>query len=80
MAGISPAEWLRLITEHAKALREAGVTRLKLSGCELELSKEEPMVVRIESEERTFEDPLDDPATFGGRMPGFRRRRDEGEA
>lgn len=84
MPATTPAEWLRLVAESAPALRAAGVTRLKLAGCEIEISPSEPAVVRIEREEPTYGDPLDDPATFGlsaGRLPGYpRRHREESDA
>ncbi len=81
MAGTSPAEWLRLIVANAEALRSAGVRRVKLSGAEFEIAAPEPQVVRIDAEETDYGDPLDDPATFGGKLPGFpRRHRRESDA
>ena len=81
MPATPPAEWLRLIVANAEALRAAGVTRVKLSGAEFEIAPPPPpeMVVRVETEAESFENPLDDPATFGGRLPGFPRRHRNGE-
>ena len=71
----SPAEWFRLATEYADKLRKAGVLRLELTGCVMELAPvPEPMPSRA-PEPDEYSDPLDDPATYGLRntVPGFRR-------
>src|SRR5690348_13962038 len=71
-------EALTLIAAKAKALREAGVSKLELLGIALELLPDDPPAslptpeTRNDGEEAPV-DPLDDPETFGGALP---RRRD----
>jgi len=75
-----PSDLLRLLRTHAKPLREAGVTRIKLEGLEVDLAPPEPTLPssppRIEDD---WGDPLNDPATFGGSMPRLNRKSTEEE-
>ena len=71
-------EVLEALEDKAKTLRDAGVRRLRIDGLEVELAPAEPAIVVAGPPERAeLLDPLDDPDTFGGRMPSFRRLRDE---
>lgn len=68
----TPAEWIALLVENAQALRASGVTRIQLGDCVVELSP-------FDSRSRNDDIPaalsaLDDPATWGGRVPGYPRR------
>jgi hypothetical protein len=70
-----PAEWLDLVARNAERLRKAGVTKLELDGCKVELSpyvSEEIVKRALEQEDEP--NVWGDPATFGlrdGRVPGF---------
>lgn len=79
-----PEEWLRMVAEHAPALREAGVVRFEVEGCRIELSPAEPPSIPMapEPESEAF-NPLEDPATFGDRsgrfVPGWNLQHREDE-
>lgn len=74
----TPAQWLELLIERAPQLRRAGVTRIALEGCTVDLAPVEPAAVHVPEEEAELLDPLDDPRTFpGGRMPTFQRITEE---
>ena len=81
-----PAEWLELVAQYAKSLRDAGVVKLELEGCTLTLQPlETPVVIQQQAAEPDNEmDPLLDAATYGrtdGRVPGYpRRHRSEDDA
>lgn len=81
---LSPDEWLTLIERHALALREVGVLEVELDGCRIVLS---PSTSKPKVEFPGMDDAaprgdqaaqpmgtlnaLDDPDTFGGRLPGY---------
>lgn len=78
----SAEQWLDLIEKRAKGLREAGVKRIELDGCKVDLAPTEPDVGGLFEKEQPTEplDPLDDPATYGRRdVPTLRRRAPEDE-
>jgi hypothetical protein len=80
MTKTSPREWLELIAEKAEDLRRAGVVRVKLAGCEVEIAPAiEPL--RVTDAGLTAAEPVDalnDPASFvGGRVPRFHKRGDQ---
>lgn len=70
-------ETLRVISQHAPALREAGVTRVRADGVEFELQPDIPEpVVAAPQPEPAAKSPLDDATTYGfaagSSLPGFR--------
>lgn len=71
------AETLSILRDMAPALRAAGVRRFKIGDVEADLAPPDPPAPeRTRNDERTIEydDPLDDPSTFGGgKVPGFER-------
>jgi hypothetical protein len=76
----TPAEWLDLLIRKAPALRDAGVKRIDLKGVVVELTERDaPAVADTASDEEhpDMMDPLEDPSTYGGRVPSFRRQRGE---
>ena len=70
-------EHLRVVIQHAKALRDAGVTRYKDGDVEFDL---QPDIPELKLDSSKSEDgpksPLNDAATYGyaegSSMPGFR--------
>lgn len=73
---------LDYLVEKGEALRKAGIVRLNYDNMgsftvELAPPQEPTVIVQADREERESMDPLMDPDTFGGRMPGYRRRRNE---
>lgn len=77
-----PAQLLDVVIAKARQLREAGVLRVRLEGLSFDLAAKEPIVLEAgEGEEEIDEaddaDPFNDPATYGGRVPGFKRRMHE---
>lgn len=74
---LNPAEWLDLLIDRAPALRASGVLEVELDGCAVKLA---PHVADEHGEEAGegawSPDPLKDPATFGGVLPGFDRLRE----
>ena len=81
MQPVRPADWIRLLRDNAKKLRAAGVTRIKFEGLEVDLAPPEPqMPAAVPVSDADISDALDDPATFGGSVPRFKRRwQDEDE-
>lgn len=73
----TPEKWLDLLIARAGDLRKAGVTRVELDGCTVDLAPPEQPLVPLElHEEDEVRDPLSDPATYGrsgGWLPGFPR-------
>lgn len=75
-------DWL---DEKARGLREAGVSsvqwRNEMASFEVTFSPAEPptVIVKADRDPEGTLDPLNDPDTFGGMVPGFRRNRDEDE-
>ena len=80
-----PKDWIALIESKADALRRVGVSKFELSGdgCRVELHPADPPTVGGDKAREETEvdgmDPLNDPATFGGNLPGYVRlhRREE---
>ena len=75
MKPVRPADWIRLLRANAEPLRRAGVTRIKFDGLEVELAPPEPHLpapTLLDIEDTS--DPLNDPATYGGAVPKFKRR------
>lgn len=77
---VTPAEWLDLIARKVPALRAAGVLRIQFEGCTVDIA---PLPAIAEGEVATsvpvldYGDPLDDPDTFGGKVPTLRRQRED---
>jgi hypothetical protein len=75
-------DWL---DEKARGLRDAGVAsvtwRNEMTSFEVTFSPAEPptVVVKADRDAGGHLDPLNDPDTFGGMVPGYRRNRDEDE-
>lgn len=66
------AEWLAMVAEHAAALRGAGVLEMRLpDGGVIRFAPQAEPEARAKSQPRDLLNPLDDPATFGGRLPGY---------
>lgn len=73
---MTPADWLTLIEARAPGLRAAGVQSVTLEGATIKLA---PYVgesvatgeVVVPVEEPDLTNPLDDPMTFGGILPGY---------
>lgn len=73
---MSPADLrasLDVVAQQAKALREAGVQRVKLGELELELLPPDPPDIALDDHDAKPVSALDDPDTFGGRPPPRRR-------
>lgn len=79
----TPAELLRLITEHAPALRAAGIQHLSIDGAfSVALAAPDApsgAVLADEPPAEEYSDPLLDPLTYGNRshVPGIQRDRDD---
>lgn len=69
-------QWVRLLCEHADQLRDSGVTRIRAGAFEAEISPRfpEPGALDDRYQDVGAPDPLNDPDTFGGRLPSFPRR------
>lgn len=69
------------IIAHAPRARAAGILRLAFEGVSFELAPADPVApdAADDDEWEDVEDPnpLHDATTFGGRVPGFRRRPEE---
>lgn len=79
---LGPRAWLDLVIEKAPALRDAGVTCVHFDKVMIELAASDaPARVAATPESEVVDeiDPLLDPATYGGRVPGFRRPADDDE-
>lgn len=72
------AALLDTIIEKAPQLRHAGVLRVQIEGLSFDLAPTEPAFGGHDDdrdkEEVETADPLDDPTTYGGVVPGYRRR------
>jgi hypothetical protein len=74
------AQLLDVVIAKARQLREAGVLRVQLDGLAFDLA---PIAPAIEDSDDDLlldvdePDPFNDPATYGGHVPGFRRREHE---
>jgi len=68
------AGWMRLVLEHAAELRKRGVQLISADGYAVHLAPPDPL--REPLERVRVEDPIldamNDPATFGGTLPGYR--------
>jgi hypothetical protein len=79
-------EWLLLLAEQAPALRAAGVLSVSIDGAAATFLPAEAAIAMAAAptadDQRPREptgdltDPLNDPATFGGTLPGYVRERD----
>lgn len=70
--GFTPADWMELLVDNAKKLREAGVTKVSFPGCQLELSP--PVIFERGADEprKGPEDPWNSPDLYaGGVVPGL---------
>ena len=67
---MDPAVWFEAIVKYADAMRAAGVTHVKLEGCEISFAAVPPPAVVVDPEPG---DALSDPVTYGGRVPGYPR-------
>lgn len=69
------AEILDLLAEKAPAVRDAGVTAFEVEGVRVELApaRRETASAVAEEQQPEIGDPLADPDTFGGALPGFPR-------
>lgn len=81
---MTPADWFTLIEDRAPRLRAAGVRSIELDGVTIELrpvsswAEPPPGTVStappsaLESKPgKDLTNPLEDPDTFGGELPGF---------
>ncbi len=69
---LTPAAWLALITEMAPEMRRAGVTEVCLQGVSFRMTEFIPEAGKLEeSKPLHIGNPLDDPALYGGQLPGF---------
>ncbi len=74
MTDLTPAELLDLIVEKAANLRRVGVLELGFGGVTLKLAPHEEPAAEVDLEDvEDRSDPMNDPTTFGGRVPGFSR-------
>lgn len=62
-----------LVIRKAPALREAGVVSFELDGLSIRLREPEPAVGDPNAVRAEPTDPFQDPASFGGRIPGYGR-------
>ena len=75
MATPTPAEWLELLIERAPALREAGVAHIEIGDVVVDLHPHYVLQQPDDDDDeptRAPRDPLEDDATFGGRVPRWR--------
>lgn len=79
---VTPQEWLALIAARAPDLRSAGVLSVEIDGtrASFRLAPDAPIPPVAEApdqpaaiEQPTYQElnPLDDPDTFGGAVPGY---------
>jgi hypothetical protein len=70
---MSPGELLTLIEERAHGLRVAGVLTFEIEGASVTLAPYagEPATAS-QAPQPDLSDPLNDPTTFGGVLPGYR--------
>jgi hypothetical protein len=75
-AKTTPAQWVDLLVRHGAALRTAGVTKIEIGECLVELAPPDQVVsiTADDEDEDGFNaglevDPLDDQNTFGGPIP-----------
>ena len=81
------SSWVELVIAKAGDLRAAGVMKLSVAGCSVDLSElyaepKQPTEITeddFDKAQREPADPLDDPVTFGykGFIPGFSREKDK---
>jgi hypothetical protein len=76
---MEPAQLLDVVISKARQLREVGVLRVQIEGLAFDLAPAEPQEQEVEEIVDAIDDsdPFNDPTTFGGRVPGFRRREHE---
>lgn len=72
---MSDSSKVRLIVKYAETLRDAGVSHFELTETGMsvwlhpKIDSQQPYPVKPEEED----DPLGDPWTFGGELPGYQR-------
>lgn len=74
--GLQLSEQLELVAEYADRFRKSGITYLRLGDVVIKISEDPNVGVQGPSkDEKAYSDlaPLDDPDTFGGSVPRFRR-------
>lgn len=76
----APAEWFALLEAHAERLRKAGITRIELEGCVVDLAPYVEGEGKADGEDEAGPvDAWSDPATYGlpdgAPVPGFMRLR-----
>lgn len=76
----SARDWLELISEYGNDLKRVGVTYMRFGDVVIKLAAPEPAVIIHNPKpenDKAYSDlpPLDDPDTFGGKMPNFHRPR-----
>lgn len=68
--------WIQLVLEHAAELRKRGVQHVSAEGFAVHLAPSdlprEPLDDRNGRVEDPILDAMNDPATFGGSLPGYR--------
>ena len=76
---VSSADWIDIIIRRAEDLRAAGITHLKVGDCEAAIGLGQPdFEFEVDEEPPPASgDPLDDPMTYGGRIPSPRGVRDK---
>lgn len=76
---MTPEQWLSLVIERAQELRTAGVSSISVDGAAVHLYPAEPAqfvpatapVHLGQPADEPVLNPLDDPETFGGLLPGY---------
>ncbi len=72
---IDPKDLLALLTATAPGLRQAGICELSFDGVHVKYTPWEPEPAQQDDEEpENYADPLEDPALYGGQVPGFKLR------
>lgn len=66
--------WLDLVIARAAALRDAGILSISFEGAHVALAPPPPPPLDLETAPgpSVILDPMEDPATFGGVLPGYR--------
>jgi len=68
-------DWIDIVLRRANELRAAGVLSIQVDGCGATLAaydpRTEPVKTEAPEEEQVYRNPLHDPATYGGDVPGF---------
>jgi len=75
---LTPQQWIDLILDRAEKLRKAGVKTMTIDGFSVELEAAQPEAeIDLSEDDKkpavVHRDALDDPDTFGGRVPTWER-------